>query len=110
VIFENAPDLSIYTWAWDKLLRLVESGHVRYYPSRELGHMIRRAGFENVELRILRNEMLKHGKLFASIQLWSAYKPQAGGGRRAHRSSAGKRLGGLETDAGSAAREPSTLE
>lgn len=74
-IFENAPELSLYTWAWDRLLRIIEKGHVRYYPSAELGQMINAAGFESVELRHLRNEFLKHGKLFASIQVWSAFKP-----------------------------------
>lgn len=74
-IFENAPDLSLYTWAWDKVLRVLEKGHVRYYPSAELGGMIRTAGFENVELRVCRNEMWKHGKLFASIQVWAARAP-----------------------------------
>lgn len=78
VILENAPDLSLYTWTWDRLLRVIEKGHVRYYPSRELGQMIVRAGFEAVRLRVLRNEFLKHGKLFASIQLWSAKAPGPG--------------------------------
>ena len=77
-IFENAPDLSWYTWAWDRLLRIIEKGHVRYYPSRELGEMIRQAGYQPVELCVLRNEFLKHGKLFASIQVWRAHKPRAG--------------------------------
>jgi ubiquinone/menaquinone biosynthesis C-methylase UbiE len=73
-IFENAPDLSWYTWAWDRALRIIEKGHVRYYSSTELGQMIDAAGFRKVELRHLRKEFLKHGKLFASIQLWTAYK------------------------------------
>ncbi|HXG02309.1 MAG TPA: methyltransferase domain-containing protein [Candidatus Binatia bacterium] len=72
VILENAPDLSWYTWAWDRLLRITEKGHVRYYPSAELGALIRRAGFVGVELVHLANERFKHGKLFASIQLWRA--------------------------------------
>ncbi len=76
VIFENAPDLSLYTWLWDRLLRLVEKGHVRYYPSAELGAMLRKAGLEEVELCHLENEFLKHGKLFASIQVWKAVTPR----------------------------------
>jgi ubiquinone/menaquinone biosynthesis C-methylase UbiE len=75
VIFENAPDLSWYTWAWDRVLRIVEKGHVRYYASRELGEMLHRAGFERVKLCHLRKEFLKYGKLFAAIQVWSGYKP-----------------------------------
>ncbi len=75
VIFENAPELSWYTWAWDRFLRLIEKGHVRYYPSNELGMMIERAGFRQKRLCVLRNVFLKYGKLFASIQLWSAVKP-----------------------------------
>ena len=80
VVFENAPDLSWYAKLWDRLLRMVEKGHVRYYPSHELGEMIETSGFEDVDLRVLRNEFMKYGKLFASIQLWSARK----GGRGAH--------------------------
>lgn len=78
VIFENAPDLSIYTWAWDCYLRIREKGHIRYYPSKELGQIIRDGGFEWVDLRVLKNEFLKEGKLFASIQIWYARSPGAG--------------------------------
>lgn len=73
-IFENAPDQSIYTWVWDKVLRLFEKGHVQYYASRQLGTLIQDGGFTNVELLILRNEIRKHGKLFASVQLWRGEK------------------------------------
>ncbi|ADE16347.1 Methyltransferase type 11 [Nitrosococcus halophilus Nc 4] len=74
VIFENAPDLSLYTWAWDRLLRIIEKGHVRYYTSHALGKLFKQAGFENPQLRVLRNEFMKYGKLFASIQVWYARK------------------------------------
>ena len=84
VIFENAPDLSLYTWAWDRYLRLREKGHVRYYPSRELGEIIRRGGFEQPELRLLKNEFLKEGKLFASIQIWYARAPGPNGQAKDH--------------------------
>ena len=77
-ILENAPDLSLYTWFWDRLLRIFEEGHVRYYPTEELGEMIRRAGFTGVALRLARNEFMKHGKLFASIQIWTARRPGDG--------------------------------
>ena len=70
VIFENATDLSWYTWAWDKVLRIIEPGHIRYFASQELGKMLRQAGFGQVELRYLKNEYLKHGKICASIQVW----------------------------------------
>jgi ubiquinone/menaquinone biosynthesis C-methylase UbiE len=72
VILENAPDLSWYTWAWDRVLRLLETGHVRYYPSAELGAMLERAGLVSIELVHLANERFKHGKLFASLQVWRA--------------------------------------
>lgn len=75
VILENAPDLSWYTWLWDRLLRVMETGHVRYYPSRELGDLLRSSGMENVRLCHLRNERFKYGKLFASIQIWSGQRP-----------------------------------
>lgn len=75
VIFENARDLSLYTKLWDLALRLFERGHVRYYTSAELGAMLEQAGLEDRRLLALRNEFRKHGKLFASIQLWSGRKP-----------------------------------
>ena len=77
VIFENAPDNSPYTWAWDHYLRLRDKGHVRYYRSEELGQLIERAGFDRVELRLRKYEFLKEGKLFASIQIWHARAPGA---------------------------------
>lgn len=75
VIFENAPDMSPYTWLWDRVLRIFEQGHVRYYRTDELGRMIGASGFRDVELRLRRNEALTHGKLFASIQIWAARAP-----------------------------------
>jgi ubiquinone/menaquinone biosynthesis C-methylase UbiE len=80
VIFENAPDLSLYTRMWDLALRIFEKGHVRYYTSQELGALLGEAGLANPELRALRNEFRSHGKLFASIQIWSANKPAVGAG------------------------------
>ena len=76
VIFENATELSLYTKLWDLGLRLFERGHVKYYTSQELGAILEQAGLQNRELRILKNVMLKHGKLFASIQVWSARTPE----------------------------------
>ncbi len=75
VILENAPDLSWYTWAWDHFLRIKEKGHIRYYSSQELGNLIKQAGFESVRLCHLKNEFLKYGKLFASVQVWSGQNP-----------------------------------
>ena len=75
VIFENAPELSWYTWMWDRVLRLVEKGHVRYYPTDELEGLIADSGFENRKLHLRRNFLMKHGKVFASVQLWGAVKP-----------------------------------
>ena len=75
VILDNAVDLSWYTWLWDRVLRITEKGHVRYYRSWEIGEMLGEAGFENIELAHLKNEFLKHGKLFASLQVWTARRP-----------------------------------
>ena len=75
VVLDNAPDLSWYTWLWDKILRVIETGHIRYYPSQELGGFFREAGLKNVKLRYLQNERFKYGKLFASLQVWSGHKP-----------------------------------
>jgi ubiquinone/menaquinone biosynthesis C-methylase UbiE len=76
VILDNAPDLSLYTRAWDYILRIIERGHVRYYSSQELGEMLHRAGFERAQLCHLRNHFLTHRKLFASIQVWRADTPR----------------------------------
>ena len=77
VILENAPDLSWYTWGWDRILRIVEEGHVRYYASREIEEMLKNSGFDHLRLCLLKNNFLTHGKLFASIQVWSAQKPMS---------------------------------
>jgi len=76
VILDNAVDLSLYTWLWDRILRIIEKGHVRYYRSWEIGEMLKQARFQGVELRHLKNEFMKHGKLFASLQVWSGQKPR----------------------------------
>ena len=75
VILENAPDLSWYTWAWDHLLRFIEKGHICYYYSHDLEDMLNKSGFRPVRLCYLGNNFLKHGKLFASLQIWSGQKP-----------------------------------
>ena len=36
--------------------------------------IVARSDFEDVELRVLKNEFMKYGKVFASIQIWSARK------------------------------------
>lgn len=78
VIFENARELSLYVRLWDLALRLFEKGHVRYYASNELREILKTAGLVDLRLCALRNEFLSHGKLFASLQIWSARKPVAG--------------------------------
>lgn len=75
VIMDNAVDLSLYTWMWDRILRVVEKGHVRYYRSPEIGEMLNKAGFEQARLPHLKNEFMKHGKLFASLMIWSGRRP-----------------------------------
>ena len=77
-ILENAVDLSWYTWLWDRVLRVIEKGHVRYYSSRELGDMLKKVQFVDVRLEYLRNEFLTHGKLFASLQVWTGRKSDDG--------------------------------
>ena len=75
MIFENAPDLSLYTRFWDLALRMFETCHFLCCSSKELGEILEKAGLEDRRLRALRNEFRSHGKLFASIQIWSARKP-----------------------------------
>jgi ubiquinone/menaquinone biosynthesis C-methylase UbiE len=77
VIFENATDLSWYTWLWDWILRFTEKGHVQYYTSVELGQLLKEAGFARPRLCYLKNEFLSHGKLYASIQVWTGYAPDS---------------------------------
>lgn len=79
VVLDNAPDGFWYTWLWDRVLRILERGHVRYYKSSQLGEMIAESGFTDVRCEFLRREFLKHGKLAACLQLWSAKRPGVGG-------------------------------
>lgn len=75
LVLENAPDLSVYAWLWDRVLRLIETGHVRYYSSDELRSLLVDAGFSQVELLAVEKAAFKRGKLFACIQLWQAEQP-----------------------------------
>jgi len=72
VIFESATDLSFYTFLWDRFLRIFEAGHVQYYTTKELHSLLEKAQLHSIECRYLKNEFLKHGKLFTSVQVWSA--------------------------------------
>ena len=76
MILDNAVELSLYTWLWGRILRIIEKGHVRYYRSWEIGEMLMQARFQQVELCHLKNEFMNHGKLFASLQVWSGQKPR----------------------------------
>jgi ubiquinone/menaquinone biosynthesis C-methylase UbiE len=81
LILENAPDRSCYTKAWDIILRVFEKGHIRYYSTKELEALLYQSGFIKIQLDYLQNIFLKHGKLFASIQIWTAQKPFVQGSR-----------------------------
>ena len=44
-------------------------------PLLRTGEILEAAGLVDRNLLALRNEFRSHGKLFASIQIWSAHKP-----------------------------------
>ena len=61
----------------ERIIRFGEKAHRRYYPTHELEGLIAAAGFENLTLHHRRNYFMHHGKLFASVQLWGAWRPLA---------------------------------
>ena len=77
LILENAPDRCMYTWIWDRILRIFERGHVRYYTCAELGQMLRFAEYDDVELRYVARQFMKMGKICGSIQVWCCKKPNS---------------------------------
>ena len=74
VILDTARNLSLYTWLWDRYLRIFEKGHIRYYTTKELKELLVQSKFSNIELKVCQNEVMKHGKFLASIMLWTAKK------------------------------------
>ena len=56
-------------WVYDKVLRILEKGHVRYYRTRDLLTLVQEAGFEKVRALWRETGVLKHGKLFTSLVL-----------------------------------------
>ncbi len=56
-------------WVYDKVLRILEKGHVRYYRTRDLLTLVQEAGFEDVQALWRESGLLKQGKLFTSLVL-----------------------------------------
>jgi len=56
-------------WVYDKALRLLEKGHVRYYRTVDLIRFAEEAGFRNVRPLWRERGMFVRGKLFSSLVL-----------------------------------------
>ena len=62
-------------WAIDKVLRLFEKGHVRYYREVDLVRLAEEAGFRNVRTLWRERGMFVKGKLFSSVVLVEGEAP-----------------------------------
>jgi ubiquinone/menaquinone biosynthesis C-methylase UbiE len=62
-------------WLYDRVLRVIESGHVRYYRTVDLVRLAQEAGFRNVRPLWRERGMLRKGKLFSSQVLIEGQVP-----------------------------------
>lgn len=53
----------LWVWCWDRLLRVAERSHVRYYTARELLDLLTVAGFANARLLTADHGHFRHGKI-----------------------------------------------
>lgn len=63
-----------WVWLWDRVLRICETGHVRYYTEEEMLNLLIDAGFTHPSVLISEHGHLNHGKLAWSLCLISAQK------------------------------------
>ena len=64
----------IWVWLWDRVLRIFEPGHVRYYTEQEIFHLLIDAGFTRPTLIWSEHDHFSHGKLASATCLVSAHK------------------------------------
>jgi len=65
-------------WLYDKVLRILEKGHVRYYRTADLIRFAKQAGFRNVRPLWRERGMFVRGKLFSSLVLIEGTAPGSG--------------------------------
>jgi len=56
-------------WVYDKVLRIIENGHVQYYRTEDLTSMAEESGFTRVQVLWKESGMFMKGKLFSSLVL-----------------------------------------
>jgi ubiquinone/menaquinone biosynthesis C-methylase UbiE len=64
-----------WVWCWDRILRVAERGHVRYYTVQEMGRLLRLAGFADVVLVAADHGHFQHGKIAWASAVFRAAKP-----------------------------------
>ena len=64
----------IWVWLWDRMLRILEKGHMKYYTEQELLLLLHKAGFSDaVELECDHGHFRK-GKIGWAVSLFRARK------------------------------------
>jgi len=72
------PDRAGCLWvrAWDRILRLAESSHVRYYTAPEIRRLLHTAGFTAIELLASEHGHFRHGKVAWASSVIRAEAPR----------------------------------
>ncbi|HXH82453.1 MAG TPA: methyltransferase domain-containing protein [Candidatus Tectomicrobia bacterium] len=70
----------LWVWCWDRILRVAERSHVRYYTAAELLDLVRTGGFADVRLLAADHGHWRHGKIgWASALIRGDHRPREGG-------------------------------
>lgn len=66
----------LWVWGWDRVLRLAERSHVRYYTAPEIQRLLRAAGFDSVALLASEHGHFRHGKVAWASSIIRAEAPR----------------------------------
>ena len=64
----------IWVWLWDRMLRILEKGHVKYYTEKELLLLLRKAGFSDPVVLESDHGHFRKGKIGWALSLFRARK------------------------------------
>ncbi len=64
----------IWVWLWDRIHRISERGHVKYYSEQELLVLLRKAGFHDAVVVESNHGHFQHGKIGWAVSLLRACK------------------------------------
>jgi ubiquinone/menaquinone biosynthesis C-methylase UbiE len=78
VILDSNRDRCAWVWFWDRILRVIEKSHVRYYTEGELLRLFDRTGYSTHALIYSEHFHLRFGKIGWAVSMIRADKDDKG--------------------------------